>query len=165
MPEYQRILESASELAAHDRVRRLISTTVLAATISIGPLLRTPLGIARRVLCRWKHDLAVPVFVAVQITDTDARPGWHPPARSSRGSSRRARRRSSRCRVTDADASRCATPIALPSIVSITAGVVHLQPITGWSGNPSKRTEHCQFASVDVISISRRLPCRVSMRV
>ena len=26
-------------------------------------------GIARRVLCRWKQELAAPVFVAVQITD------------------------------------------------------------------------------------------------
>jgi hypothetical protein len=26
-------------------------------------------GIARRVLCRWKQELAPPVFVAVQITD------------------------------------------------------------------------------------------------
>ena len=29
-------------------------------------------GIARRVLCRWKQELAAPVFVTVQITDTDA---------------------------------------------------------------------------------------------
>jgi hypothetical protein len=29
-------------------------------------------GIARRVLCRWKQELAAPVFVAVQITDADA---------------------------------------------------------------------------------------------
>jgi hypothetical protein len=35
-------------------------------------------GIARRVLCRWKQELAVPVFVAVQITDTDAQPGSAP---------------------------------------------------------------------------------------
>jgi transposase-like protein len=26
-------------------------------------------GIARRVLCRWKQELAPPVFVAVEITD------------------------------------------------------------------------------------------------
>ena len=29
-------------------------------------------GIARRVLCRWKQELAAPMFVAVQITDADA---------------------------------------------------------------------------------------------
>src|SRR6266404_8808843 len=29
-------------------------------------------GIARRVLCRWKQELAAPVFVAVQITDAGA---------------------------------------------------------------------------------------------
>lgn len=29
-------------------------------------------GIARRVLCRWKQELAAPVFVGVQITDADA---------------------------------------------------------------------------------------------
>ena len=29
-------------------------------------------GIARRVLCRWKQELAPPAFVAVQITDADA---------------------------------------------------------------------------------------------
>jgi transposase len=29
-------------------------------------------GIARRVLCRWKQELAPPLFVAVQITDADA---------------------------------------------------------------------------------------------
>jgi hypothetical protein len=29
-------------------------------------------GIARRVLCRWKQELASPVFVAVQITDATA---------------------------------------------------------------------------------------------
>jgi hypothetical protein len=30
-------------------------------------------GIARRVLCRWKQELAAaPVFIAVQITDADA---------------------------------------------------------------------------------------------
>ena len=29
-------------------------------------------GIARRVLCRWKQELAPPVFVAVQITDAGA---------------------------------------------------------------------------------------------
>ena len=29
-------------------------------------------GIARRVLCRWKQELAAPVFVAVQIADADA---------------------------------------------------------------------------------------------
>ena len=29
-------------------------------------------GIARRVLCRWKQELAPPVFVAVQITDATA---------------------------------------------------------------------------------------------
>ena len=29
-------------------------------------------GIARRVLCRWKHELALPVFVAVRITDAQA---------------------------------------------------------------------------------------------
>jgi hypothetical protein len=28
-------------------------------------------GIARRVLCRWKQELAAPVFVAVRITDAD----------------------------------------------------------------------------------------------
>jgi hypothetical protein len=31
-------------------------------------------GIARRVLCRWKQELAPPVFVAVQVTDRDASP-------------------------------------------------------------------------------------------
>ena len=31
-------------------------------------------GIARRVLCRWKQELAPPVFVAVQVTDPDASP-------------------------------------------------------------------------------------------
>jgi hypothetical protein len=31
-------------------------------------------GIARRVLCRWKQELALPVFVAVQVTDADASP-------------------------------------------------------------------------------------------
>lgn len=31
-------------------------------------------GIARRVLCRWKQELAPPVFVAVQVTDRDAPP-------------------------------------------------------------------------------------------
>jgi hypothetical protein len=31
-------------------------------------------GIARRVLCRWKQELAPPVFVAVQITDAVHRP-------------------------------------------------------------------------------------------
>jgi hypothetical protein len=29
-------------------------------------------GIARRVLCRWKQELELPVFVAVQITDAGA---------------------------------------------------------------------------------------------
>lgn len=29
-------------------------------------------GIDRRVLCRWKQELAPPVFVAVQVTDRDA---------------------------------------------------------------------------------------------
>ena len=29
-------------------------------------------GIARRVLCRWKQELAAPVFLAAQITDADA---------------------------------------------------------------------------------------------
>jgi hypothetical protein len=28
-------------------------------------------GIARRVLCRWKQELAAPVFVEVQITDAN----------------------------------------------------------------------------------------------
>ncbi len=32
-------------------------------------------GIARRVLCRWKQELAPPVFVAVQITDEGAPSG------------------------------------------------------------------------------------------
>src|SRR5881227_3050721 len=32
-------------------------------------------GIARRVLCRWKQELAPPVFVAVQITDAGAPSG------------------------------------------------------------------------------------------
>ena len=31
-------------------------------------------GIARRVLCRWKQELAPPVFIAVQVTDADASP-------------------------------------------------------------------------------------------
>ena len=35
-------------------------------------------GIARRVLCRWKQELAPPVFVAVQITDQDAPSGAAP---------------------------------------------------------------------------------------
>ena len=35
-------------------------------------------GIARRVLCRWKQELAPPVFVAVQITDTGAPSGVAP---------------------------------------------------------------------------------------
>jgi hypothetical protein len=35
-------------------------------------------GIARRVLCRWKQELAPPVFVAVQITDADAPSGTAP---------------------------------------------------------------------------------------
>ncbi len=36
-------------------------------------------GIARRVLCRWKQELAAaPVFVAVQITDADAPSGAAP---------------------------------------------------------------------------------------
>jgi hypothetical protein len=29
-------------------------------------------GIARRVLCRWRQELAPPVFVAVQIIEADA---------------------------------------------------------------------------------------------
>ena len=38
-------------------------------------------GIARRVLCRWKQELAAaPVFVAVQITDADAPSAAAPPA-------------------------------------------------------------------------------------
>jgi hypothetical protein len=37
-------------------------------------------GIARRVLCRWKQELVPPVFVAVQITDTDAPSGAAPTA-------------------------------------------------------------------------------------
>jgi hypothetical protein len=35
-------------------------------------------GIARRVLCRWRQELAPPVFVAVQITDADAPSGSAP---------------------------------------------------------------------------------------
>jgi hypothetical protein len=35
-------------------------------------------GIARRVLCRWKQELAPPVFVAVQITDATAPSGAAP---------------------------------------------------------------------------------------
>jgi Transposase len=35
-------------------------------------------GIARRVLCRWKQELAPPVFVAVQITDATAPSGTTP---------------------------------------------------------------------------------------
>lgn len=35
-------------------------------------------GIARRVLCRWKQELAPPVFVAVQIIDADAASGAAP---------------------------------------------------------------------------------------
>lgn len=35
-------------------------------------------GIARRVLCRWRQELAPPVFVAVQITDADAPAGAAP---------------------------------------------------------------------------------------
>jgi hypothetical protein len=31
-------------------------------------------GIARRVLCRWKQELAPPVFIAVQVTDREASP-------------------------------------------------------------------------------------------
>jgi hypothetical protein len=31
-------------------------------------------GIARRVLCRWKQELAPPIFVTVQVTDLDASP-------------------------------------------------------------------------------------------
>jgi hypothetical protein len=37
-------------------------------------------GIDRRVLCRWKQELAPPVFVAVQITDADAPSGTAPTA-------------------------------------------------------------------------------------
>ena len=37
-------------------------------------------GIDRRVLCRWKQELAAPVFVAVQITDAEAPVGTAPPA-------------------------------------------------------------------------------------
>lgn len=37
-------------------------------------------GIDRRVLCRWKQELAPPIFVAVQITDTDAPSGAMPTA-------------------------------------------------------------------------------------
>jgi hypothetical protein len=35
-------------------------------------------GIARRVLCRWKQELAPPVFIAVQITDANAPSGMAP---------------------------------------------------------------------------------------
>jgi hypothetical protein len=35
-------------------------------------------GIARRVLCRWKQELELPVFVAVQITDAGAPSGVAP---------------------------------------------------------------------------------------
>jgi hypothetical protein len=42
-------------------------------------------GIARRVLCRWKQELATPVFVAVQITDADA-PSASTPADEERTS-------------------------------------------------------------------------------
>jgi hypothetical protein len=35
-------------------------------------------GIARRVLCRWKQELAPPVFVAVQVTDAGAPSGVAP---------------------------------------------------------------------------------------
>jgi hypothetical protein len=35
-------------------------------------------GIARRVLCRWKQELAPPVFVAVQIIDADVPSGMAP---------------------------------------------------------------------------------------
>ena len=37
-------------------------------------------GIDRRVLCRWKQELAAPVFVAVQITDAGAPVGTAPSA-------------------------------------------------------------------------------------
>jgi len=37
-------------------------------------------GIDRRVLCRWKQELAPPVFVTVQITDADAPAGAAPTA-------------------------------------------------------------------------------------
>jgi hypothetical protein len=42
-------------------------------------------GIARRVLCRWKQELAAPVFVAVQITDADA-PSVRTPTEGERAS-------------------------------------------------------------------------------
>ena len=40
-------------------------------------------GIARRVLCRWKQELAVPVFVAVRITDVNTPSGVVPANREA----------------------------------------------------------------------------------
>jgi len=40
-------------------------------------------GIARRVLCRWKQELARPVFIAVQVTDRDASPCTTPTTREA----------------------------------------------------------------------------------
>jgi hypothetical protein len=56
----RRILEEAAELNA-----------------SLAKIARR-YGIARRVLCRWKQELAPPVFVAVQITDAGAPSGVAP---------------------------------------------------------------------------------------
>jgi Transposase len=40
-------------------------------------------GIDRRVLCRWKQELAPPMFVPVEITDTDASSGAAPTVEGS----------------------------------------------------------------------------------
>jgi hypothetical protein len=40
---------------------------------SVAPIARR-CSIARRVLCRWKQELARPLFIAVQVTDQDASP-------------------------------------------------------------------------------------------
>jgi hypothetical protein len=42
-------------------------------------------GIARRVLCRWKQELAAPVFVAVQITPWRRSRDRCPPAPANYG--------------------------------------------------------------------------------
>jgi hypothetical protein len=59
-PDKRRILEEAAEPNA-----------------SLAKIARR-YGIARRFLCRWKQELAPPVFVAVQIADTGAPSGVAP---------------------------------------------------------------------------------------
>ena len=71
---YGRTFLNDADLAQLSRLTGHIRTYTVLGGMDKVPQIARRYGIDRRVLCRWKEELASPVFVAVQVTAAQASP-------------------------------------------------------------------------------------------